>query len=116
MAVFHGLASEYGRRQDGVAVTGRAATTAVGGLTAVAGPEAFAAVTATASRDPTSSVPTAYVDDVAPGIATQTAPRASHRRQLQPKLVGEPVQVPGSAVRREPSRATPETVGRVTFS
>ena len=82
--MFHGLESEYGRRQDdGVVDAGRAATTAVGRLIAVAVPESFAAVTATASLDPTSDVPIAYVDDVAPGIATQSAPSASHRRQLQ---------------------------------
>ena len=96
--------------------TGRAATTAVGRLAALADPEAFAAVTATASLDPTSAVPIAYVDDVAPGIATQSAPSESHRGQLQPKLVGEPDQVPGSAVRRAPSWATPESVGRVRLS
>jgi hypothetical protein len=56
---------------------GAPATTPLTGDTADADPDAFPAVTTTATVEPTSELPSTYVDDVAPEIGEQFAPPES---------------------------------------
>ena len=70
---------------------------------AVPVPPAAAAVTRSPIVPPTSFAATVYVDAVAPEIAPQWLPVASHRNQRYVKVgVSAEFHLPGTAVRRSP--------------
>src|SRR5262245_40030417 len=90
-------------------------TTPVAADTALAEPPAFDAVTTTRTVNPTSPPTNTYVVPVALAMSAQLAPDGLHRRHWYANPVGEPDQVPGAAVSVAPSRAVPDTVGRLVF-
>ena len=102
---------------DGTAIASGAGgiTTAVSPERAVVVPTTFVAATRTRSRKPTSDDDSCKLLDSAPATSSQTVPVASHRSQA---IVVAPrnVQDPGVAVRIEPRRATPLTVGAAVLA
>src|SRR5215470_13249672 len=80
-------------------------TVAVCAEVTVFGPVASVPVTATRIVWPASPLAITYVLFVAPVIEVQLAPAASHCRHWYVNVIDEPVQVPGFAVRVEPTVA-----------
>ena len=92
-------------------------TTPVTTLAAETDPAEFVAVSKTRNVEPTSPRTTKYVDPVAPPIATQFAPPASHRCHCSPNTgAGDPDHTPGNTLNTEPTCATPDTTGNTEFT
>jgi aminoglycoside phosphotransferase (APT) family kinase protein len=98
-------------------VAGGPAITAVGGDAADADPALLVPVTTTSTVEPTSELPSTYVEEVAPEIAEQCAPLASQSSHWYENVgAGDPVQVPSAAVSVLPCTADPEIAGAAVLA
>ena len=89
-------------------------TVALGAVVAVALRPADVAVVATTSECPTSALTGLYVSRVAPEIATQLRPAASHRNHAYEKRSGfPPSHVPGTAASSTPASGAPTIDGGI---
>jgi hypothetical protein len=87
-------------------------TTAVAAELAVAVPDWLPALTAATIVEPTSAVPSVYVDPAAPAIGAQLAPVESQRLHWYVNVSGiVPAQLPVETVSVWPTVACPEIVG-----